>query len=178
MALAGTFLAYGVTELVGGYGFLAVFVAAVVLRRSETDHDFHETLHDFAEQTEQLLMIVLVVLLGGAVASGVLDALTWQAAVAGLAVLFVVRPLAAWVALLRTRTPPAERAAIAFFGIRGIGSLYYLAYALNAQRFDEAELLWATVAFTVVVSIVVHGTTATMVTRRLDARAGRETMAG
>ena len=176
VALAGTFLAYGVTELVGGYGFLAVFVAAVVLRRSEADHEFHETLHDFAEQTEQLLMIVLVVLLGGAVASGVLDPLTWPAAGAALAILFVVRPLTAWVALLRTSTPRGERAAIAFFGIRGIGSLYYLAYALNAERFPEAELLWATVAFAVVVSIVVHGTTATMVTRRLDAQAGRPTM--
>lgn len=178
VALAGTFLAYGTTELVGGYGFLAVFVAAVVLRRSENDHDFHETLHDFAEQTEQLLMIVLVVLLGGALAGGVLDDLTWPAALAGLAVLFVVRPVTAWIGLLRTRTPPAERAAIAFFGIRGIGSLYYLAHALNEASFPEAELLWALVAFTVVVSIVVHGTTATMVTRRLDAQAGRPTMTG
>ena len=177
VALAGTFLAYGLTELVGGYGFLAVFVAAVVLRRSEADHDFHETLHDFAEQTEQLLMIVLVVLLGGAVAGGILNPLTWQAALVGLAVLFVVRPLTAWAALLRTQTPLAERAAIAFFGIRGIGSLYYLAYALNSARFSQADLLWALVAFTVVVSIVVHGTTATLVTRRLDAQAGRPTMA-
>lgn len=176
VALAGTFLAYGVTELFGGYGFLAVFVAAVVLRRSESDHDFHETLHDFAEQTEQLLMIVLVVLLGGAVAGGILEPLTWQAALVGLAVLFVVRPATAWVGLLRTETPLAERAAISFFGIRGIGSLYYLAYALNSARFPEADLLWALVAFTVVVSIVVHGTTATVVTRRLDAQAGRPTM--
>ena len=169
VALAGTFLAYGATEVVGGYGFLAVFVAAVVLRRSEEDHEFHETLHGFAEQSEQLLMIALVVLLGGAVASGILAPLTWPAALAGLAVLFVVRPLTAWLGLLRTATPPGERAAIAFFGIRGIGSLYYLAYALNKADFPNAELLWATVAFTIVVSIVVHGTTATVVTRRLDA---------
>ena len=173
VALAGTFLAYGVTEAVGGYGFLAVFVAAVVLRRSEEDHEFHQTLHGFAEQSEQLLMIALVVLLGGAVAGGILAPLTWEAALAGLAVLFVVRPLTAWLGLLRTATPPGERAAIAFFGIRGIGSLYYLAYALNKAEFPKAELLWATVAFTVVVSIVVHGTTATVVTRRLDAGRGR-----
>lgn len=108
VALAGTFLAYGVTELFGGYGFLAVFVAAVVLRRSEKDHDFHETLHDFAEQTEQLLMIVLVVLLGGAVAGGILEPLTWQAALAGLAVLFLVRPVTAWVALLGTASRPVS----------------------------------------------------------------------
>lgn len=169
VALAGTFLAYGFTEAAGGYGFLAVFVAAVALRRSESGHDYHQTLHDFAEQTEQLLMIALVVLLGGAVASGVLAPLTWEAAAAGLAVLFVVRPLTAWLGLLGTTTPLGERGAIAFFGIRGIGSLYYLAYALNAARFTHADLLWALVAFTVVVSIVVHGTTATLVTRRLDA---------
>ena len=175
VALAGTFLAYGATEVVGGYGFLAVFVAAVVLRRSEEDHDFHETLHDFAEQTEQLLMIALVVLLGGAVAGGILAPLTWQAALAGLVLLFVVRPVVGWYSLAGTSTPSGERAAIAFFGIRGIGSLYYLAYALNAATFSEADLLWAMVAFTVVVSIVVHGTTATVVTRRLDAARERGT---
>jgi NhaP-type Na+/H+ or K+/H+ antiporter len=170
VALAGTFLAYGLTEVAGGYGFLAVFVAAVALRRAEHDHAYHQTLHSFAEQTEQLLMIALVVLLGGAVAGGVLDPLTWPAALVGLTVLFVVRPLTALVGLLGTGTRWGERGAIAFFGIRGIGSLYYLAYALNSATFPRADLLWALVAFTVVVSIVVHGTTATAVTRRLDAR--------
>ena len=170
VALAGTFLAYGITEMVGGYGFLAVFVAAVALRRSESDHDYHQTLHDFAEQTEQLLMIALVVLLGGAVASGILSSLTWPAALTGLLVLFVVRPLTAWVGLSGTTTPKAERAAIAFFGIRGIGSLYYLAYAVEHAAFPDAARLWDLVAFTVVVSILVHGTSATLVTRRLDAR--------
>ena len=170
VALAGTFLAYGVTEAVGGYGFLAVFVAAVALRRSESDHDYHTTLHDFAEQTEQLLMIALVLLLGGAVASGILAPLTWPAAVTGLLVLFVVRPVTAWIGLSGTTTPKGERAAIAFFGIRGIGSLYYLAYAVEHADFPNVDRLWALVAFTVVVSILVHGTSATLVTRRLDAR--------
>ena len=168
VALAGTFLAYGLTEVVGGYGFLAVFVAAIVLRRSENDHDYHQTLHAFAEQTEQLLMIALVVLLGGALADGILNPLTWEAALVGLVVLFVIRPLTAWFGLAGTSTPRGERAAIAFFGIRGIGSLYYLAYALNAAAFSQRDLLWALVAFTITVSIAVHGTTATLVTRRLD----------
>lgn len=174
VALAGTFLAYGFTEAVGGYGFLAVFVAAVALRRSENDHAYHTTLHDFAEQTEQLLMVVLVVLVGGAVAGGILAPLTPVAALTGLAVLFVVRPLTAWVALSGTSTPKAERAAIAFLGIRGIGSLYYIAYALEHADFPHADRLWAVVVFTVVVSIIVHGTTAALVTRRLDERRERE----
>ena len=69
-----------------------------------------------------------------------------------------------------TTTPKPERAAIAFFGIRGIGSLYYLAYAVEHAEFPNVDRLWALVAFTVVVSILVHGTSATLVTRRLDAR--------
>ena len=174
VALAGTFLAYGLTELVNGYGFLAVFVAAVVLRRSEHDHEYHQTLHDFANQADQLLMITVVVLLGGAVATGVLDALTWQAALVGLLVLFVVRPLTAWVGLLRTDVPRPERAAIAFFGIRGVGSLYYLAYALNSATFPREDLLWALVTFTIVVSILVHGASAKYVTDRLDSLRQRQ----
>ena len=101
---------------------------------------------------------------------GILPPLTWTAAAVGLLVLFVVRPVTARVGLSGTKTPKAERAAIAFFSIRGIGSLYYLAYALNHHDFPDADSLWAVVAFTVVVSIVVHGTTATLVTRRLDER--------
>ena len=48
--LAATFLAYGVTEVAGGYGFLAVFVCACSLRASEHSHGYHQVLHDFAEQ--------------------------------------------------------------------------------------------------------------------------------
>ena len=45
-------------------------------------------------------------------------------------------------------------------GVRGVGSLYYLAYASGQARFEGLDLLWATVAFTVVLSVVVHGVTA------------------
>ena len=61
-----------------------------------------------------------------------------------------------------------ERAAISFFGIRGIGSFYYLAYAYNTAEFEaEAELLFAVVGFVVLGSIVLHGITSTPVMRYL-----------
>jgi NhaP-type Na+/H+ or K+/H+ antiporter len=59
---------------------------------------------------------------------------------------------------------------IAFFGIRGIGSFYYLAYATAAVTFPQAGELWAIVGFVVVVSVVVHGVSATPVMRWLDRR--------
>jgi NhaP-type Na+/H+ or K+/H+ antiporter len=170
VALAATLLAYGLTELVGAYGFLAVFVAAVTLRRHEHDHEYHQTLHDFAEQTERLLMIGLLLLLGGAVAGGALSALTPAAVALTVLVLLVIRPVTGWLALPRNCLTGPERATVAFFGIRGIGSLYYLAHGINEANIAEAEALWAIVVLTVVTSVVVHGITVTPVMRRLDAQ--------
>ena len=170
VALAGTFIAYGVTELVGGYGFLAVFVAAVTLRRSEHEHEYHATLHEFAEQTERMLMIGLLLLLGSAIAGGVLAPLTPAALGLIALVLLVVRPVSAWFALSSDCVTPAERATISFFGIRGIGSLYYIAYALNHAEFADAELLWAIVAAITAASVVLHGLSVTPAMRRLDRR--------
>ena len=50
---------------------------------------------------------------------------------------------------------------IAAFGIRGIGSFYYLAYATSHADFPGADLIWATVGLVVIVSVVVHGVAAT-----------------
>jgi sodium/hydrogen antiporter len=170
VALAATLMAYGLTELLGGYGFLAVFVAAVTLRGHEHDHEYHQTLHDFAEQTERLLMIGLVLLLGGAIAGGVLSALTLGGVVFTAVFLFVLRPLTAWFFLPSECLERPERGAVAFFGIRGIGSLYYLSYAVNHAHFPEARELWALVAFVTAASIVVHGISVTPVMRHLDRR--------
>jgi NhaP-type Na+/H+ or K+/H+ antiporter len=170
VALAVTFLAYGLTELVGGYGFLAVFICAVMIRSSERTHHYHQVLHDFAEQIERLLTVLLLLLFGGAVVNGLLSALTWPLAAVGLMLLFVLRPLAAWLSLRGSPGSKGEHAVIAFFGIRGIGSFYYLAYATAAATFAEAEALWALVGFVVIVSVVVHGVSATPVMQRLDRR--------
>ena len=171
VALGITCVAYGLTEMVKGYGFLAVFVAALALRATEPEHDYHQKLHDFAEELERLMMMMLLVLLGGATTGGnLLAALTWQAAAFGLLALFVVRPLAGWIGLIGTDPPFGEKAAISFFGIRGIGSIYYLAYALQHAKFDNGHLLWSTAGFIILVSIVLHGITVTPTMRRLDYR--------
>ncbi|RDS66314.1 DUF3140 domain-containing protein [Streptomyces sp. M7] len=169
VAVGATFLSYGVTELVGGYGFLAVFVTACALRAAERAHGFHNVLHDFVEQIERLFTAAVLFLLGAFVARGGLDALTWQGAVTSVLLLVVIRPWAGWFGLLGGRPGRRERWVIAAYGIRGIGSLYYLAYALGHHDFPvPARELWAVVTFTVLVSVVVHGVTAGPVVGRLD----------
>lgn len=170
VALAATLATYGVTELAQGYGFLAVFVAACVIRRQERDHAYHEVLHSVAESTERLLSAALLVLLGGAVVEGVLSGLGWEGVVAGLVIVLVLRPLVGFVSLSGTGTALGERMAIAFFGVRGIGSIYYLAHALNEADFADGPRVWAVVAFVVLVSVVLHGVTALPIMRRLDDR--------
>jgi NhaP-type Na+/H+ or K+/H+ antiporter len=167
-ALAATFLAYGLVEVAGGYGFLAVFVAARAIRAAERSSEYHQVLHDFAEQIERLLTVLLLLLLGGAVVGGLLAPLTWQAALTGLALVFVIRPLAAFVALRGAPGRPSEHWVIATFGIRGVGTFYYLAYAVTHADFPNEALIWATAAFVVVVSVVLHGVAATPVMRHLD----------
>jgi NhaP-type Na+/H+ or K+/H+ antiporter len=175
VALGITLLVYGATELVGGYGFFAVFVAALALRAAEPEHEYHEKLHDFAEELERLLMMVLLVLLGGAVVPGGLlrEADVWVIAFAAVAI-FIVRPLAGWIALWGSGRPPEERATIAFYGIRGLGSFYYLAFALGHAEFQGAGTLWATVTTVVLISVFLHGTTVTPAMAALDRRRGGE----
>lgn len=167
-ALAITLFVYGVAELCNGYGFLAVFVAAVVIRHHERSHEYHETLNLFAEQCERLLSAVLLILLGGSVAIGVLgEAQPIDWAFAAVFVL-VVRPVTGWLAMARSRLSARERWVVAVFGIRGIGSFYYLAFAFNHGTFEPQTRLWAVVTLVVLFSILLHGVSASGVMRRMD----------
>ena len=173
-ALAATLLAYGATELVNGYGFLAVFVAALVLRHYEWEHAYYQKLHDFAVLVERLLMAAVLVLFGGTIAGGLLDALTVMDAAVGLAAILLVRPLAGYIGMIGAPELWQERAVIASYGVRGIGSFYYLAHALNAASFQEFELvvaqdqLWAFLGFVVIASLTTHGITAAPVMNTID----------
>jgi NhaP-type Na+/H+ or K+/H+ antiporter len=172
-ALGFTCIAYGATELVHGYGFVAVFVAALTLRSVERKSEFHGELHDFGEQIERLLMMVLLVCFGSILAEGsLLSNADWRIAPVAVLVLAVVRPLAAWVSLVGCRLPRAEKVIVSIFGIRGLGSIYYLAYASGKAKFDNVETVWATVFLIILLSVVMHGATVTPVMRWIDRRRG------
>jgi NhaP-type Na+/H+ or K+/H+ antiporter len=173
MALAALVSAYGVAEVVGGYGFLAVFVCAMTFRSGERSHDYHAAMHEVVERLERLLTLFVLLVLGIALTRGLLGALDWHGVVIGLGLILVIRPLAGWLSLTLRRpgTEPCleggERWAVAFFGVRGVGSLYYLAYAGKEDSVLAADALWSTVAFTIVASVLVHGMLAGPVMARL-----------
>lgn len=152
-------LAYGLAELCHGYGFLAVFVAAVIVRQREARSSYHRVLHHFIEQIEKVILVAMLLAFGGMLASGVMDELTWAQAGLGLLLIFVIRPLGGLIGEFKSPLPRRGKAAMAFLGVRGLGSIYYLAYAQNHGDFPGMMTLWGTVSFAILASIVIHGTT-------------------
>ncbi len=170
VALSVTLIVYGVTEMVHGYGFMAVFVAGLTIGGYERNHHYHKEMHDFTDQMERLLLVMVLIPFGGSLVEGMFDELTWRGVAVGLALLFIIRPLTSWIGLLGTKISLKEKLAISFFGIRGIGSFYYLAFAMYHTTFTQEGEVWAVVSFIVVVSIFLHGITAFPVMRYLDLR--------
>ncbi|MFN3820587.1 cation:proton antiporter [Blastomonas sp.] len=169
IALGATLAIYAVTEFAHGYGFLAVFVAGVMLNRSARGDAFNSELHDFADETERLVMMVLLVLFGGMLTGGELLAnVGWESVIVAGLVLLVIRPAIAWISLMDLPRPRLERFVIAFFGIRGLGSVYYLAFGLNHGDFVDQHALWEVVGLIILGSIVIHGLSVTPVMRHLN----------
>jgi NhaP-type Na+/H+ or K+/H+ antiporter len=189
-------LSYGLAELVYGYGFLAVFAAGYALRRIELRATGYapeppEGLSEepeeastkapeqaaqrmatapmtFNDQLERILEAAVVVLLGA-----VLTTEFWTLEVIWLAPLLflVVRPLAVMVGLLGKGTSRSQEALMSWFGIRGIGSIYYLTYALGyGVPGGLADRLTALVLSLVALSIVVHGVSVTPLMKRYEGR--------
>ncbi|MEF2553324.1 cation:proton antiporter [Aurantimonas sp. A2-1-M11] len=167
LALAGVFLAYGVVELAEGYGFIAAFVAGVVCRRAEAKHRFHMRLHAFASSIEHAITAILLVLLGSVMPS-LWPYLDWRHTVIGFGLILMIRPAAGMLGLIGSPLSMRARAVVAFYGVRGIGSLYYLAYASTHVEFVDEGPLWALVAFTIFASTVIHGLTATATVEVMD----------
>jgi sodium/hydrogen antiporter len=178
MALAAVLLAYGVSEVVGGYGFLAVFACAMTIRSAERTHDYHALMHQVVERLERLLTLIVLLFVGIGLTHGLLANLDLRGVILASALIFVIRPLSAWAALavgrrgVANRRPDPlehrERLVTAFFGVRGVGTVYYLAYAFGQASFPEQRWLWSTATFAIVLSVAVHGIAATPVMRRLE----------
>jgi NhaP-type Na+/H+ or K+/H+ antiporter len=158
--LSSTLMAYGLAEAVDGYGFLAVFCAvrAGRSRTRGTKHEGYEKyVHHGAEQLEAILLALLLLWLGVFAASGALVGLMWREVGFAALLIFVLRPAAGHLAMLGHHCDKLPRASVAFFGIRGMGSIFYIAYAQNHAPFEDIGAVWRIAVVTIIGSILVHG---------------------
>lgn len=168
LVVASLFIAYGVAEMIEGYGFIAVFIGAVVARQCERRHNLHERTHAFIDQVEKVVLVAILIFFGGLLASGVLDALTWWSALLAGMLVLVLRPVAGALAMVGSGLPWQSRWAVGFLGIRGLGSIYYLSYGQVNGKFENLDVLWSATAFVILLSIVIHGITAAHLLRYLE----------
>lgn len=182
-------LAYGAALAVHGYGFLAVFAAGIAMRHVEHEENQdvapdevlgamtpaeHEraavhqdkaaaylahTVSEFSLDLERLAELSVMVVVGALLSTRLLRG---EYLALGLALILAVRPLAVAISTIGVALQPAQRRLIAWFGVRGIGSVYYLAFAL-AHGADPryAALLADATLCVVVLSVALHGSSAT-----------------
>jgi sodium/hydrogen antiporter len=166
VALGIILLTYSLTEQVNGYGFLAVFVAGIVAQRSYRNPEKKSSQLEFTETIEKLLEIVTILLLGSLLrVEPIRQFLPQSLLIAGLLVFFI-RPVGACISTLGANYRPTQRLLFGWFGIRGIGSIYYLSYALGEglQGGIGEQIAWITLS-TVIFSIVIHGISSTPIMR-------------
>jgi len=172
-AIATALVIYGLAELIGGYGFLGVFAGGLAFRRYEHDHEINATVHEGAERLEKLLELAVILLLGSMLTAAGLGAPGWEGWLLAALLLVVVRPLACLLCLAGSRMDHRdEKAFVAWFGVRGVGTIFYAAMIVvsGALGPDEQELVVWTCIAAVLVSIAVHGVTAGPSLSRLLAR--------
>jgi len=170
ISLSITFMTYGLVELIHGYGFLAVFVAALSIRyQEEVEGDIKVKMHDFVEEIERFLLVVWIILFGGSILNGILTVSGWKGIGFAVLFLFVVRPLAGWIGMIGTDRPRLEKFAISFFGIKGIGSIFYLSWAfLETNAFENKYEIYSVASWVIFISILLHGLTAPRIMAKLN----------
>ena len=161
-AIATALVLYGVGETIGGYGFLSVFAGGLAFRRYEHGHELNGRVHEGAEQVEKFMELAAILLLGSLLTGAGLTAPGWEGWLLAVVLLVVIRPVSTFLSLLGSQVEGAGgRSFVAWFGVRGVGTLYYAAAVVGAGALpggEEELLVWTAVAC-VIVSIVVHGVT-------------------
>jgi NhaP-type Na+/H+ or K+/H+ antiporter len=195
LALGLITLSYGIALAIHSYGFLAVFAAGLAVRRIERRHTgeaeppvsvaaaaeseeaeaqatgpdtapayMAQAVLGFSEQLERIGTVGVVLLVGAMLA---LDRIPFAVLWFAPLLFLVIRPLAVSPALLRSGLTARQRRLMSWFGIRGIGSIYYLSFAVGRGVPEPAaELLMGVVLGVVATSIIVHGLSVKPLLRR------------
>jgi sodium/hydrogen antiporter len=162
VALGIVLLTYSLTEIVNGYGFLAVFVAGMITQRSYHDPEKKLSQLEFAETIEKLLEIGTILLLGSLLRIDPIQKYLIPGLIIAGSLIFIIRPLGIWITSIGEGYYPLRRWLFGWFGIRGVGSIYYLTYSLGSGLKDGIgeQIAWITF-IAIISSIILHGISST-----------------
>jgi sodium/hydrogen antiporter len=150
--------AYGLVEMLGAYGFLAAFSSGLAFRRALAEADILDSFASFTESVDELTKAAVLLMVGALLPWAAMMALGWPLLGFALFLIVVIRPVVTLAATVGGGFERLHRVYWAWFGIRGIGSIYYLSYALdNGVEEPAASSLFAITVGTVLVSVLLHG---------------------
>ncbi len=174
-------LSYGAALVAHTLGFLAVFAAGLAMRRADDilagsrsaadKPPLTPSMLNVNEQLERIVEVAIVLLVGVMISTGY-----WSGAGLLMAalLLLVIRPLSVWLGLLGEPPARAPRRQLAWFGIRGIGSVYYAVFVAGFDiRYGQAVDLLSCVFTVIAASIVVHGISAAPLMELYQRRRGQ-----
>jgi NhaP-type Na+/H+ or K+/H+ antiporter len=184
-------LSFGAAQLAQTYGFLAVFAAGVAMRRvehrasggqsprkaigtvdpedieataanpSKAHAYITESVLGFTIELERIAEVAVMAMVGNVLATLQAPIFTWQTVALSVALFVIVRPVSVELSLLGSSATPTQRRLMSWFGIRGIGSFYYLAFALEHGAAADVMPLMPLALAVVAASVVIHGVSAT-----------------
>ena len=158
LLLSVVFFIYSFTDLLGGNGYLAVYIAGIVMGNRKLSHK--KTLATFLDGVTWLMQIVMFLMLGLLVNPHELTEIAWIGVIVGAAMIFVTRPLAVWLSLLPLGSKLTSKARhyISWVGLRGAAPILFATYPKLAGL-DPNNRIFNIVFFITIFSLVIQGTT-------------------
>ena len=158
LLLSVVFFIYSFTDLLGGNGYLAVYIAGIVMGNRKLSHK--KTLATFLDGVTWLMQIVMFLMLGLLVNPHELTEIAWIGVIVGAAMIFITRPLAVWLSLLPLGSKLTSKARhyISWVGLRGAAPILFATYPKLAGL-DPNNRIFNIVFFITIFSLVIQGTT-------------------
>ncbi|CDF78629.1 Na+/H+ antiporter, CPA1 family protein [Formosa agariphila KMM 3901] len=162
VAISLTLVSYGLAEVMSSYGFISVFFTGLFAHyhaHINSERNNYEPSLEFITNVEKFLIIFWMVFFGGSIMGGILNFLDLKLVLFCLCLVLVARPVLGYISLTHSGLDLKKKLAISFFGIRGIGSVFYLTYAIKNGEFENTDQLFSIIALVILISIILHGLT-------------------
>ncbi len=164
LSVALALLTYGLTAFLGGSGFLAVYLAGLIMQRKPFTH--HQSVLRFHDGLAWLMQVTMFLLLGLQVFPARLVPIAWVGLLISLFLIFVARPASVHAALAFSPMSYKEQTLVAWAGLRGAVPIILATFPLLAG-IEQADTIFHLVFFIALTSVVMQGTGIPLLTRVL-----------
>ncbi|AII14938.1 K+/H+ antiporter [Campylobacter iguaniorum] len=157
LLLALVAVLFGVTEKIGGNGYIAVYMAGIFANKKE--FIYKKNLVGFFDGVGWMMQIFIFLTLGLLVFPSELPEVALYSFIMAVVVMFIARPISVFISLIFSRYSKKEKFFISWVGLRGVVPIILATYPLSAPGVQNSQLIFNTIFFMVLISVLSQGTT-------------------